>query len=140
MRVVRPVLADTFYWIALTDPGDPWHGPARAASASLGPMRLVTTEPVLIELLNHFSAGGSYWRTRAMAMVDTIRQSPEIEVLLYEPYTTFQDGLALYAARADKEYSLTDCLSMQAMRGRGIFEVLTHDHHFVQEGFTLLLR
>jgi predicted nucleic acid-binding protein len=47
---------------------------------------------------------------------------------------------ALYADREDKGYSMTDCLSMTAMRERGIFEVLTHDAHFAQEGFTLLLR
>jgi hypothetical protein len=38
-----------------------------------------------------------------------------------------------------KYYSLTDCISMNLMRGRGITEILTHDQHFTQEGFTILL-
>ena len=49
------------------------------------------------------------------------------------------DGtLALYEARPDKDYSLTDCRSMVALRALGISEVLTNDHHFTQEGFTIL--
>ena len=47
--------------------------------------------------------------------------------------------MALFAGRADKQYSLTDCLSMQVMREMGISEVLTHDQHFTQEGFIILL-
>jgi len=44
----------------------------------------------------------------------------------------------LYEQRPDKEYSLTDCISMQVMKAMGITEVLTHDRHFVQEGFIIL--
>jgi hypothetical protein len=29
---------------------------------------------------------------------------------------------------------------MAAMRAEGLTEVLTHDHHFVQEGFVALMR
>ena len=50
----------------------------------------------------------------------------------------FIAALALYEARPDKGYSLTDCRSMLAMRGQGISEVLTSDRHFSQEGFTVL--
>jgi predicted nucleic acid-binding protein len=51
----------------------------------------------------------------------------------------FLTGLNLYAARPDKEYSLTDCISMETMRQEGITDILTHDNHFTQEGFTILL-
>jgi uncharacterized protein len=44
----------------------------------------------------------------------------------------------LYKDRPDKEYSLTDCISMQVMRREGLTEVLTNDHHFTQEGFRIL--
>ena len=47
--------------------------------------------------------------------------------------------MALYKARPDKQYSLTDCVSMEAMRQAGIAEVLTRDGHFTQEGFVVLL-
>jgi predicted nucleic acid-binding protein len=48
-------------------------------------------------------------------------------------------GLDLYKARSDKSYCLTDCISMAMMRDRDITQVLTHDRHFAQEGFTVLL-
>jgi len=47
--------------------------------------------------------------------------------------------LELYARRLDKEYSLTDCISMNVMRDEGITDILTNDHHFTQEGFTILI-
>jgi uncharacterized protein len=59
-------------------------------------------------------------------------------MVLPQTSTDFQAALTLYAARPDKGYSLTDCRSMPAMKGRGIVEVLTHDQHFSQEGFTTL--
>lgn len=49
------------------------------------------------------------------------------------------DGFTLYQARLDKGYSLTDCISMQMMRQLAISKVLTHDKHFAQEGFGVLL-
>ena len=48
------------------------------------------------------------------------------------------EGLVLYKDRPDKAYSLTDCISMQTMRCEGLTEVLTNDHHFTQEGFSIL--
>lgn len=48
-------------------------------------------------------------------------------------------GFTLYQARLDKGYSLTDCISMQTKRQLGMIDVLTHDKHFAQEGFGVLL-
>ncbi|HMG73540.1 MAG TPA: hypothetical protein VK582_08565 [Pyrinomonadaceae bacterium] len=41
--------------------------------------------------------------------------------------------------RPDKGYSLTDCISMNVMRERGLTDVLTNDPHFRQEGYRPLL-
>ena len=46
-------------------------------------------------------------------------------------------GLDFYASRPDKVYSLVDRISMHTMRQMGLTEVLTNDHHFTQEGFTI---
>ena len=51
---------------------------------------------------------------------------------------SFQSRLRLSSERPDKEYSLVDCMSMTLMRERGITHVLTNDHHFRQEGFTVV--
>jgi predicted nucleic acid-binding protein len=58
--------------------------------------------------------------------------------VLPQARTDFDAALALFEARTDKAYSLTDCRSMLAMRGLGLTEVSTNDHHFTQEGFTIL--
>ncbi len=41
---------------------------------------------------------------------------------------------------ADKEWSLTDCVSFLVMRERGLTEALTADRHFEQAGFVALLK
>lgn len=70
-------------------------------------------------------------------MVRDILSDPTTQVL---PQTSadFAAALALFEARPDKDYSLTDCRSMLALQSLGITEVLTNDHHFTQEGFTIL--
>jgi predicted nucleic acid-binding protein len=104
---------------------------------SLGTIRLITTDEVLTELLNWFSRAGPYWRAKAASFVHNLRNDPDVDVL---PQTRadFDAALALYEVRPDKEYSLTDCRSMLAMRSLGLTEALTNDHHFSQEGFTIL--
>lgn len=51
----------------------------------------------------------------------------------------FLKALELYESRLDKGYSLTDCISMNTCRELDIKEILTHDRHFEQEGFKILL-
>lgn len=48
--------------------------------------------------------------------------------------------LHLYAARLDKGWSLTDCISFVVMQQHGIREALTGDRHFAQAGFVALLK
>ncbi len=49
-------------------------------------------------------------------------------------------GVALYASRADKNWSLTDCISFVVMEEYGLTDALTSDHHFAQAGFRVLLK
>jgi predicted nucleic acid-binding protein len=130
--------ADTFYWAALTHPAEQYHRLALAFAADFERSgRIVTTEDVLAEYLNMFSTKGAYWRGRAVAVVENLRNLSHLAVV---PLSSrgFAGGLELYAARPDKRYSLTDCISMQIMRREGIADVLTHDRHFEQEGFRAL--
>jgi predicted nucleic acid-binding protein len=132
---VRIVFADTFYWVALINPRDHWHQKAVSLSASLKDTRLITTEAVLIELLNYFAGYGAELREAVVLIVRYIER--DSNVLVY--HHNFQDGLRLYKSRLDKGYSMTDCMSMSIMRDAGVTEVLTHDRHFAQEGFVNLL-
>jgi uncharacterized protein len=50
------------------------------------------------------------------------------------------NAAALFADRVDKEWSLTDCVSFELMRTRGLHDALSADGHFEQAGFTALMR
>jgi uncharacterized protein len=99
--------------------------------------KLVTTEEVLIEVLNYFSSLGPQVRLKVVRVVRRLFERADVEVI---PQTeeSFPIGIAFYEERLDKGYSLTDCISMKAMLERGITDVLTKDQHFGQEGFRLL--
>ena len=105
---------------------------------SLGQATLVTTEEVLDEFLTYYSGHGPVLRNIAAQTVEDALADPLV-IVRPQTHQSFLDGFALYKARPDKEYSLTDCISMEAMRQEGITEILTHDNHFTQEGFTILL-
>ena len=131
---MRAVFADTCYWIALLNPRDQTHDIAIRVSRGLTGYRIVSTE----EVLNYFGSRGPYFRSAAAKLVERMPADPSIHIL---PQTRegFLAGFRLYQAGPDKGYSLTDCISMEALRREGLSEVLTNDDHFKQEGFTCLL-
>ncbi len=135
---MRRLFADAVYWVALAHRKDQWHTRAVEVSGRLGPSILVTTDEVLNEFLTHFSAGGAELRIGVARTIRDLLADPTIEVIP-QSREGFLEGLALHQSRPDKQYSLTDCISMQTMRREGITEVLTHDRHFAQEGFAILL-
>ena len=64
-----------------------------------------------------------------------------LRIALINPSDTYANAAQRFdAARPDKGYSLTDCISMQTMGSQGIRDVLTNDRHFEQEGFQALFR
>ncbi len=129
--------ADTFWWIAVANPKDAWHVRVLVWEAAHPNVRFVTTEEILSEFLTWFAGTGPAGRALASSTVRSILGDPTTQVL---PQTSadFAAALTLYEARPDKGYSLTDCRSMLALRALGISEVLTNDHHFTQEGFTIV--
>ena len=133
---MKPIFADTSYYIALLSETDEWHDAAVEWSEKiLG--RQVVTEYVLVELASALS------RVR-----DRHLYVPFVEHLLAQENTDFvpasrdlfRRGLALFAKRPDKDWSLVDCTSFVVMRQRRLSDALTLDHHFEQAGFRVLLR
>jgi uncharacterized protein len=53
--------------------------------------------------------------------------------------TLLQRAFALFKDRSDKEWSLTDCVSFEILRERGIVDALTPDAHFAQATFKALM-
>lgn len=62
-----------------------------------------------------------------------------MSVVLPQTRELFDAGLDLYWRRLDKGHSLTDRMSMAVCHDLDITDVLTHDQHFAQEGFSVLL-
>lgn len=134
---MKKVFADTHYWIAMINRHDQWHDRVVEQSHQLAPIRIFTTDDVLVEVLNFFAGFSPFMRKNAVRAVWAILRSLEVETATVGQ-SGFEDGLRLYESRLDKGYSLTDCISMEIMRRQGIQDVLTHDKHFAQEGFAVL--
>lgn len=136
---MRTVFADTGYWIALLNPRDALHTKAITLSTALRPLRLITSEMVLIELLNDFAARGTYLRRAAVALSNQLYKDPNTTVVS-QTSIQFEDVLSFYAQREDKAWSYTDCSSFWIMQQAGITEALAYDKHFEQAGKRALLR
>ncbi len=102
-------------------------------------IEVVTTEEVLVEVLNYFSSHRPEAKASAVKTVIALLERDDIRVMS-QSRDSFRKGLDLYKARLDKGYSLTDCISMNVMKTEGLTEVLTNDEHFAQEGFRALFR
>ncbi|MBI1372981.1 MAG: PIN domain-containing protein [Phycisphaera sp.] len=130
------VFADASYFIALLNRRDEAH--VRALDFSKQPgLRFVTTEWVFAECADGFSARPELRAVVAEVIRDTY-ENPAARVIP-ATHESFRDGFDLFRARADKAWSLTDCISFAVMRGEGLTEALTTDRHFTQAGFRTLL-
>jgi predicted nucleic acid-binding protein len=130
------VFADTFYFLALTNRRDQAHQRTVDWTAAFQG-RMVTTAWVLTEFGNHMASPRN--RPEFIATVQDLRSNPMVQSVGPDE-GLFEEGLRLFAARADKSWSLTDCISFVVMQREGIREALTGDHHFEQAGFVALLK
>src|ERR1700722_17793096 len=133
---MKPIFADTSYFVAICGPNDSFHQPAVKLSASLI-AGIVTTEYVIVE------TGGLLLRPEDrpayVNLVRDLQSDPALEIVPASK-TVFQSGFDLFARRTDKNWSLVDCISFVVMKQRRLNEALTTDHHFEQAGFRALLR
>ena len=132
----RRYFVDTWFLIALTDRDDSDHRRARHLDRTLRDSVFVTHDAVLMEMLAFYSAEGGWARKIA---ADNARDAMRTYRVLPADRPLFLRALERYERRADKAYSLVDCMSMIVMEEHGIQHVLTNDHHFEQEGFTLVI-
>ena len=135
---MNSVFVDTQYFIATFQESDQWHEKAKEVELKIVGYKFVTTDSILCEVLNYFSGYGAETRQEVSAFILEVLADVNFQVI-EQVRDEFLKGLELYASRLDKGYSLTDCISMNVCRKLGITEILTHDHHFEQEGFKVLL-
>ena len=133
------VFVDTAFFVGILLSRDQWHKLAMDARERLGDMPLLTTDEVLTEVLTAFSNTGDTGGRLAAELVREVLHTSKIRVIP-QSRQSFLDGLARYEDRPDKSYSIQDCIAMNVMEAEGITDVLTSDHHFEQEGFTILMK
>lgn len=132
---MKPVFADAFYFVALVNRADQHHSRAVAAARQLhGP--IVTTEWILAEFAD--ALAGSVSRPLVPRFIRDLELDPQVRIVRAST-DWFQRGLTLYGKRADKGWSLTDCISFAVMAEEGLSDALTGDRHFEQAGFHALL-
>lgn len=133
---MRGVFADTSFYQALFNRRDKWHDAAVGLLAGID-TRIVTTDYVLVELGALMSRGAA--RSLFIGFVERAQSDTSTDIVSASA-ELLDGGLALFATRPDKEWSLTDCISFVVMERQGITDALTCDYHFEQAGFQVALR
>ena len=133
------VFLDTSGLIALVNTDDRWHRKAETVWAELSDSGagLITTSLVLIELADGLSR--VHHRSLALQLVDGLERSRRVEIVPVDEHLE-KLGWQLFRVREDKDWGMTDCVSISLMADRRIQDVFTADHHFEQAGFNILLR
>lgn len=130
---------DTSGLIALVNTDDQWHAAAEAVWAELLETNtsLITSSLILIELADGLSRINH--RGLAVQLVDALNGSTQVEVVRVDEQLE-RLGWQLFRDRTDKNWGMTDCVSMALMTERAIQDAMSADHHFEQAGFNILLR
>ena len=130
------IFVDTSFLVALALPRDALHPRAILWSNSISD-RLITTDFVICEFVNALSEPDE--RPKAHRILEWLRRQDDV-LILQASRNWMEAGLKLHAARSDKGWSLTDCISFDVMAASSILQALTNDHHFEQAGLEALLR
>lgn len=136
--MTRVVFVDTAAFIALTHRKDALHSVARQTMTELAAsgVSLVTSDWVLTEFLGSSTRGTH--RAAAIEAILRIRGSRNTTVV-EATRGGWDAAFELLQSHADKSWSLVDCTSMAICHEPGIRRVFTHDRHFKQAGFDVLL-
>ena len=130
------VFGDAFFYVALINRNDEHHERVMEWARGFAG-EIVTTQWVLTEVADAFAE--SHVRRRLKAGFEELVRDPATHVIEVSP-EYFARGLALYDARPDKEWSLTDCISIVVMGDEGLTQALTEDGHFEQAGLVALFK
>ena len=132
---MKRVFGDALYFLALANPRDAFHKAAVEFARTWRGI-IVTTRWVMAEVCDGLSSTAN--RRLAVTLIRKITASERFRVVSGTE-ELFARGFDLYSRRADKDWSLTDCISFVVMGDEGLTDALTSDRHFGQAGFTALL-
>jgi predicted nucleic acid-binding protein len=132
---VTPIFADTSLFIALMDRSDAYH--SRAVTLSSTTRRpFLTTSAIVLELGAHFCKGAE--RRHFMRLCDLL--SDDFVRMAHVDIALQRRGVDLFLRRADKDWSLADCISFIVMEDTDVRDAASTDEHFEQARFNALLR
>ena len=103
------IFADSVYFIALLNRTDQYHVLAKEATASIT-RPLVTTNWVFVEVADALGLPG--YRNDVHHFLLGMAADPNVRIVSADS-AWYDRGLALYGARPDKSWSLTDCISFE---------------------------
>jgi uncharacterized protein len=130
---------DTSFTIAQVSTNDQYNQKARFWSEKIQADRipLITTQAVLLEIGNALS--NRRFRQITVTLLEYFAVSESIQIV---PLTDdlYNKAFNLFRSRPDKDWGLIDCISFVVMTEKNIPAALTADEHFIQAGFTALLR
>jgi uncharacterized protein len=106
---MKPVFADTSFFLASLNPDDQLHEQAISVSREVTALRL-TTGFVLLEVGNAMSRAAL--RSRFVEFYAWLGEHPQVRIVPVSE-ALLHRGYELYAAREDKDRSLTDVLLAQ---------------------------
>ena len=106
---MKAVFADTSFFLASLNPDDQLHERAISVSREVTAPRL-TTGFVLLEVANAMSRAAL--RSRFVEFYAWLCQHPRVRIVPVSE-VLFHRGYALYAARENKDSSLTDCIGFR---------------------------
>jgi hypothetical protein len=134
----KRAFVDTSCWVGQLSKNDQLHDSAVAVYQSLfsRDYSFTTTSAVINETANALSA--PQFRRSVVAFHKRLLASSRIEIVFVDERLWIA-GWKLYEERADKAWSLTDCISIVVMQEKGLVEALAHDEHFRQAGAKTLL-
>jgi predicted nucleic acid-binding protein len=130
---------DSVCWIAILNADDELHEEADTEYKKLmkSGFHFVTSTAVLNEAANALCK--PKYRGSVVEFHKRLQKSKRVKIIFVDE-NLWSSGWKLYENRPDKEWSLTDCISIVVMQERGIRDALTNDKHFEQAGFNAILR
>lgn len=134
----KHAFVDTTCWVGILSKSDQLHRSAKSIYEKLFKDGFIftTTSAVINETAN--SLAEPKYRRNVTEFYKRLIASPRIEIVFVDE-VLWSKGWELYEKYSDKRWSLTDCISMAVMNEKGLIEALTHDEHFRQAGFKILL-
>jgi hypothetical protein len=76
--------------------------------------------------LSAYAGRGAYLHQEALRTIRAILDNAHVTIWP-QTHESFMKGLDFYASRADKAYSLVDCISMDTMRQMGLTRELSYN-------------